>query len=269
MNTFTQLVQSPRYTVEHAALLLAKEIAYDDLNIAQWLHHLDTLSQAVETRPTDTPSDLLRRLNTFLFEQEGFRGNEEAYYDPRNSFLNEVLARGVGIPITLSVVYMALARRLGLAVYGVGLPGHFIVGCQTDGDPLYLDPFNGGLFLDESECAELAREFLPAGMVFSRAFLLPQSNTMILRRMLNNLQQIYLKNGDAEALLRVLLLLLTLSPQDANLYRDAGIVATHQKKWGMAVRHLRHYLLLRPQAADAETMRTLLANAVESLSKLN
>ena len=271
MHEFTKLIQTQEYQLERAALLLAKEVAYADLDIDANLHQLDELSQAVELRfsPEDTTRDMLRHVSQLLFEEEGFHGNTNDYYDPRNSFLNDVLHRYTGIPITLSILYIAVARRVGLPVYGVGLPGHFIVGCRAEEGHIYLDPFHDGLILTEEECRQIALEHLPDGMTFTQTFLAPQSNRMILTRVLNNLRQIYLATSETLPLLSVLTLQHLLAPKEPTLHRDIGVLHTHLEHWGQAVRFLRRYIYERPKADDIDTIREVLNAAIEKLSQLN
>jgi regulator of sirC expression with transglutaminase-like and TPR domain len=272
LHEFSELIQTQEYQLERAALLLAKEVAYADLDIDANLHQLDELSQSIvlRLRPEDSTRDMLRRISSFLFEEEGFHGNTNDYYDPRNSFLNDVLWRYTGIPITLSILYIAVARRVGLAAYGVGLPGHFIVGCADDDDThIYLDPFHDGLILTEDECRQIALEHLPEGMTFTKTFLAPQSNRMILTRVLNNLRQIYLATSEIPTLLNVLTLQHSLAPKEPNLYRDIGVLHTHLENWGKAAYFLRRYVYKRPKADDIDTIREVLNTAIEKLSQLN
>lgn len=273
MRDFSELIQKEEYLLERAALLLAKEVAYVDLDVESSLRQLDDLSRSVELcfQPDDSTRDMLRRISHFLFEEEGFHGNTSDYYDPRNSFLNDVLRRYTGIPITLSILYIAVARRVGLPVYGVGLPGHFIVGCQAEdtAEHIYLDPFHDGLILSEEECRQIAIDHLPDGMAYTQTFLAPQSNRMILTRVLNNLRQIYLANNETIALLRVLTLQHSMTPDEPSLHRDIGVLHTHLENWGQAVHFLRQYLYERPQADDIDTIREVFNTAIEKLSQLN
>jgi regulator of sirC expression with transglutaminase-like and TPR domain len=212
---------------------------------------------------------MLRHVSRFLFEEEGYHGNTADYYDARNSFLNDVLQRYPGIPITLSILYIAVARRAGLPVYGVGLPGHFIVGCRAEDEPIYLDPFHDGMILTEDECRQIVLDHLPDGMTYTQTFLAPQSNRMILTRVLNNLRQIYLANSETLPLLRVLTLQHLLAPNEPTLHRDIGVLHTHLEHWGQAVNFLRRYLYERPKADDIDTIREVLNAAIEKLSQLN
>jgi len=136
--------------------------------------------------------DEIKILRRFLFSHQGFQGNREHYYDPDNSFLHKVLERRTGIPISLSVVYLLLAQRVDVEAYGIGLPGHFIVGHQLPGRAMYVDPFGGGRLLTRQDCVEIAQR---RGLTFRDAFLAPTSNAQILARMIVNLVNVYTEQG--------------------------------------------------------------------------
>ncbi len=269
--TFHNLVAHVGYPLEHAALLMAKEIAYPHLDVRLYTHRLDEISNVVQARvhPKDKPLDIIKRLNQYLFEEQGFQGNTQNYYDPRNSFLNDVINRHTGIPISLSVLYMALAKRLGVSFFGVGLPGHFIIGSPIDGFTVYVDPFHEGLILSEEECLRIASHYMPHERGVSKDVLYPQSHRQVLMRMLNNLRQIYLSQADTEHLLPVLCLQAALMPENVELQRDIGALAVQQGQWGRAVRMLRGYYYNHPHAEDIDNVSALLDKALTELSRLN
>ncbi len=271
MASFRESLQESPLRLDYATLLIAKEVAFSHLNVEKNLQLLDDFARTIELRlrPTDTRHDELRRISEFLFDEMGFHGNSDNYYAPHNSFLNKVLELRMGIPITLSIVYIAVGKRLGLPLYGVGLPGHFIVGCSSPNAPIYLDPFHDGLLLDANECKQLAMNHLPEGMAFSARFLDPQPPNLILMRILNNLRHIYITQHDLPQLLSVLRLQKTLNPRNPELNRDIGVLCTHLEHWGEAVRELRYYVYARPQGSDIEKIRAMLHEAVGNMSKLN
>ena len=158
-----QIVSRPEeeMNLAEAALLIAQE-EYPHLDIGAYLLLLDDLSEKVRARlsPNASPEKIIATMNYFLFEEKGFAGNEEQYYDPRNSFLNEVLDRKLGIPITLSVVYMEVGRRLGLPLEGVSFPGHFLVKLELERNVVMLDPFSGGIVLSEQDLTNRLHQFL-------------------------------------------------------------------------------------------------------------
>lgn len=188
---FAELVQRPDEAIplDQAALLVAAH-AYPDLDLAAELARLDGL--AAGCRPTSV--DGLRR---HLFGEIGLAGNTRRYGDPRNSFLNDVVTRRLGIPISLSVVTIEVGRRLGLTLSGVGMPGHFLV--RSDGDGRLIDAFNGGRILDPADCARLYRALHGVRATFEPHLLAPVGNRAILVRLLANLRQVFLAAGDARS----------------------------------------------------------------------
>jgi len=227
---------------------------YPDLSPETYVRRLDAMASAVRER---LGSDLTARpaigeVNRQLYEIEGFRGNEREYYDPRNSYLNEVLDRKLGIPITLSVVYMEVARRVPLPVLGVGLPGHFIVKALTSSGEILLDPFHGGAELTEEDCqARLDRVY--GGLVrLDRRMLLPVTKRQILVRILSNLKTIYLNESEFDRALEVVGDCLVLEPSSLQDLRDRGLLYYRQNRFAEALADLRKYLMLAHDAEDRE-----------------
>ncbi len=156
----------------------------------------------------------------FLFEEEGFRGNGEEYYDPRNSFLNDVLARRLGIPITLSVITIEVARRVGLAVEGVGLPAHFVVAAAVDGDEVVVDPFGGGRVIDRKDAEAIVARALGRSVKLTDAHFGKTPRTEIVTRMLNSLKAIYAQRREWGKALGVIDRLLVIEDGNAALKRE-------------------------------------------------
>ena len=191
---FAELVQGPEddLPLDEAALLIAAH-AYPDLDIDFEMELLDGLAE----RCTDRTLDGWRR---YLFVEQGFTGNVDDYYDPDNSFLNKVLERRTGLPITLCVLGMAVGHRLGLRLAGVGLPGHFLLRHDGDGPPVFVDPFAGGRVLDREACIERFKAVNGLNAPFVESYLDPVGPRAILGRMLANLRAIYAARGDLEDL---------------------------------------------------------------------
>jgi regulator of sirC expression with transglutaminase-like and TPR domain len=197
----------------------------------------------------------LQALSRYLFEEHGFRGNRDDYYDPKNSFLEEVLDRKLGIPITLSLVYIEVGRRVGLPLVGIGFPGHFLVRYEDVSEEIYIDPFNGGRLLTRSDLEPLLEEMYHGQLALDPAFLQPVTERQFLTRMLYNLKAIYMRAEDFDKLLQVLDLILLLNPESAVDIRDRGLVLYEKGSFVRARSDLEDYLRLDPDAGDAEVIK--------------
>ena len=238
-----------------AALLIAR-IEYPRLDPEPYLAMLDSMGEAarcaIERHSEDTgdttPASCVQALNTYLFEDLGFVGNRKQYEDPRNSCLNEVLERRTGIPITISVVYMEVARRAGLPVDGVNFPGHFLVRC-CEGKPrvgagLIIDPFHGGTLLTEHECRLLLQRHVGDELAFSKSLLASATRSQVVSRMLLNLKRLYVHMRSFPQAREVTEMLLALTPSALNELRDRGLLAYHLNDFTAALRDLQAYLKL-------------------------
>ena len=190
-----------------------------------------------------------------LFKQEGFKGNDEDYYDPENSFLNRVMARKTGIPITLSVLYMEVARRAGLEAGGVGFPGHFLVKTVCDGQEVFVDPFHGGRVLSPAELQGLLDRVYGGRLDVRPEFLSVVSHGQIVQRMLNNIKLIYANRKDWKRCLRVVEHLVILNPEDADQVRDRGLLRLRLDDGAGALADLERYLELAPDSDGAPAVR--------------
>lgn len=200
-----------------AASLLIAEAEYPGLDVAAYLAMIDDMAEAVRARMTSGVDAVWHALNHYLFDELGFRGNDDDYYDPKNSFLNEVIDRRVGIPITMSLIYLEVGRRLGMELDGIAFPGHFLVQHRrADGDRL-LDPYHKGVVLDTGELEERLRRALGEEAELTAEHLQVASKRQILTRMLNNLRGIYQRCGDVDRELGVLERLAILNPQDGRI----------------------------------------------------
>ncbi len=211
---FGHLTANPSFPLDEVALLIAAH-AYPGLDVHTELLRLDDLADAC---PEPTLDGVLRE----LFGRLGFRGNRTDYYDPRNSLLNDVLDRRLGIPISLAVLTIEVARRLGVPLFGVGLPGHFLVGDRVS-DEVFVDVFAGGVVLDATGCQRLFAS-VAGRRAFDPRFLEPSSPLDIIRRMLRNLRSVYRSNGDYQSLSWVLDLTCRLPDADAASHADLGAV---------------------------------------------
>jgi regulator of sirC expression with transglutaminase-like and TPR domain len=252
--------------VAYAALLFAREV-YPDLDIGSYLGYLDEMAGAVRPRLGYYHPAIV--LKDFLFDEMGFHGNNYDYFDPRNSYLNEVLDRRIGIPISLSVIFLELARRLSLPVVGIGLPGHFVVRYDGDEEPLYLDPFNGGVPMSVQDCRQRIDDISDGRLPFRSSFLSPVGPRQILTRMLRNLKGIYVARTDFASAIPIVEKLILLNPTAAEETRDLGMLhyyAGHKLK---AIGCLERYLELVPNAEDLETVQHNLGVFIQKVARWN
>ena len=259
---FAALVRQPQgdFRLAEGALLIAQE-AYPNLDIAAYLHRLDTMAAEVKHQlglELD-PRRIVATLNAYLFDTQGFYGNQEDYYDPRNSFLNDVLERKTGIPITLSVLYLELGRQVGLPIVGVGLPGHFIVQYAAQPGQFWIDPFHRGRVLTREDCMARLQDIYGQTLDWHDTYLQPVSDHDILRRMLHNLKAIYLRQSDYGRALRVVEQLLLLTPEMPIEVRDRGLLYSQLGHLEAALDDLQHYLQLAPDAPDAVVITQYIA----------
>ncbi len=256
---FVSLLQRDPAPLDEAALAIAEE-EYPRLEAEEYLVRLDALAQRVRKKaPTGGSATSLHALRKVLFEEEGYRGNEAEYDDPRNSFLNEVLDRRLGLPITLCVLYMEVARRIGLPLQGVGYPGHFLAKyVSTGGAEVFVDAFNGGEMLSADECVARYRA-RTGGRELDRRHLAGVAPRQILARMLHNLKRIYLERRDDVRAYWVLDRILVLAPGQLEALRDRGLVSARLGVAAPAERDLEAYLARAGSAADGAEVRRVLA----------
>ena len=254
---FAGLLARPAVPLAEAALAIAEE-EYPALAVGDYLARLDVLGAAVGRKvgARRDPASTLRALREVLGEEERFRGNADAYYDPRNSFLNEVLERRLGIPITLGVLYIEVAARAGLRLDGVGFPGHFLVKYAGGAREVFVDPFHGGEILSADDCLARFRERAP-GLTLEARHLAAVGPRQILGRMLHNLKKIYVEAGDDVRALWVVDRLLILAPDDLAERRDRGLVEARLGGSTAALADLEAYLAATPDAPDAVEVRAL------------
>ena len=253
-----------------AALYIAGQ-EFPDLDVDQYLGMLDLLGQEAD-RYIGQSDDLQTRidlLSEFLFVDSGFHGNQDDYYDPNNSYLNQVLDRRTGIPITLSLVYMEVARRLGIVFEGIGLPGHFIMRTGPPEQELYVDAFNGGQRLSIADCQRLIENMFEGRMQFREEHLLPYSKKVFLERMLTNLKRSYHRMGDYRRSLSAADMITMIDPDSgSNLKERAGLYHA-LGLYRLAIRDLESYLSANPRAEDADSVRENIRRIWSSISKLN
>ena len=240
---------------------------------------LERLASRLRRRLAQTAGaeDKLIALNRFLFDDLGYRGNAADYYDPRNSYLNEVMDRRTGIPITLSILYMEVGRRIGLPLEGVSFPGHFLVRLRLRAEMLVLDAFEGGAARSAQELRERLARVVPAGAIGGLAvselpleqFLEPAGHRQIVARVLRNLKGIYLETDRPERLLEVLNRLVVAAPEASSELRDRGYAYERLECWCPALQDLSAYVAREPDAPDRDAVRAQLVQLKELCARLN
>jgi len=267
-----------RFDLAEACLMIAED-AYPGLDIERYLGDIERMGVRLRARLPES-ADAEQRviaLNQFLFDDLGYAANAGDYYDPRNSYLNEVLERRTGIPITLAVIYMEVGRRIGLPLEGVSFPGHFLVRLKLRGGTLVLDPFSGGEPKSEDELRELLRRVV-AGTGRSRdaanelplgQFLEPAGRRQIVARVLRNLKGIHRQSQDQQALLEVMNRLIVAAPEAHVELRDRGLLYQQLEAFRAALQDLAAYLEREPEAPDATDIRARVVELTALCARLN
>ncbi len=253
-----------------AALLYAKE-EYPDLDIEEYLTKIYLIAEEINknlSRGND-PNYLIGEINWYLFAVAGFRGNRDDYYDPKNSFLNDVLDRKKGIPIMLSVLYMEIANRLGLNLEGVGFPGHFIVKYSGTEGEILIDPFNEGRTLSQEDCQDILDRVYNGGVKFQRYMLQLSTKKQILVRMLNNLKNLYLGSKNYLKALNIVEMIVLIDPDSHTEVRDRGIIYYRLECFSQALSDLETYLRLSPNAPDNQIISDYASNLSDLIKRIN
>lgn len=278
VDEFVRAATSPGDNLPHCALLMAR-VAYPELDPTPFLHQLHqmgaTARDHLEIGLGGSPPRRmrLRIVTEFVYGQLGFVGNQEQYDDPRNSLLNDVLSRRMGIPITLALVFIDVARSAGLAVEGVNFPGHFLVRCLPDGDdqtdsvPLLVDPFHAGALLTDAECMRLLRTHLGVDATLDPGMLRTASKRDFLLRMLLNLKRAYVRLRSLAQAHAVTELLVALDPAALTELRDRGLLASQLHDYASALRDLETWLRLAPAREDDRDERQQVWDQVKDLRR--
>ena len=274
LHAFSQVALSPDPDLAVAALMIAR-VEYPELDAERYLAQLDVIGReafrrlSMAARPANTPLDVdadryakVVALNAYLFGELRFSGNETDYEDPRNSFLNEVIDRRTGIPITLSLLYMEVARRAGLPVEGINFPGHFLLRCpagreHTYAEDLIIDPFHGGALLSRDLLARQSgrRDEDEGPARFESRLLSRATKVQILSRMLGNLKRVYVHMQSFPQARDVADMLIAVDPSAIGELRDRGLLAYHLKDFPSALRDLQAYLKLIPSGTQDDEER--------------
>ena len=267
-----QIFGAPDHRIDlgRAALVIA-QLQHPGLDIQHYIDKLGLFASEASSRLQGRydPERVIEQLNHFLFVDLAFRGNEEDYYDPRNSFLSDVIDRRTGIPITLAVIYLEVSRRLGLPFYGVGLPGHFVLKYDDNRQAILIDPFHGGRILQFEQCRELiARRGDPASL--EPLDLRAVDNRYIIIRMLNNLRGIYLRTRQFREAVGILDMTVSLTPSSARDIKQRAWLHHELRQYGRACRDLEAYLSLgSPDDPEREGIQGWIREIYEKIASMN
>jgi regulator of sirC expression with transglutaminase-like and TPR domain len=275
LHRFTELtspeIPDERIDIFRAALAIA-QAEYPQMVPERYVARVHRLAERVPLRLTQTldPRATIDAINQVLFGECGLRGNREDYFDPRNSFLNQVLDRGLGIPITLAVVYQEVARRLGFPIVGVGMPGHFLLKHFDErGEELLIDVFDAGKILTQAGCQKRLDDIYGGEVTLEREHLVAVSNRQVLTRMLNNLRQIYIAGRNLRKAIRTLDFVLALHPRSAEDVKQRAVLLYSSNKQAAALHDFERYIQLVPDASDIAEIKNNVVSIRKTMALLN
>jgi regulator of sirC expression with transglutaminase-like and TPR domain len=264
-------IDDERIDLLRAALTVART-EYPNLDLESYVRQVDGLAERVSHRIRDVgdTAQTIYSLNTTLFQEEGLQGNRDDYYDPRNSFINDVLDRGLGIPITLALLYMEVARRIGFPLFGVGMPGHFLLKhYDIEGRQVLIDAFNGGNILSMKDCQRRLNEIYAGQVAFQPEFLMSVSRRQMLTRVLNNLKSIYMASRNFRKALPIVDLVLVIYPRSPEDVKQRALLRYSLGQMRGAAEDLEVYLKMSPDASDADEIRQTALSIRRTLATMN
>ncbi len=254
--------KNPQYTLVEKCLKLVQTLEFPDLNISQYIEKIKTFGEELKNSLSEVQNPVYKisMLNEFMFDNLGFHGDADDYYNPRNNFLNIVIDKRSGIPITLSIIYIELAKYIDLELKPVGFPGHFLVKYSEE---MILDPFNGGLLLDIDDLQDILDTTYGEGVEFIPDYLNEIDPTNILIRICRNLKNSYTQSFNYPMAMRCINMALGLEPNSPEDIRDMGIIQSRMLQKDAALQSLNKYLELLPEADDADYVLELIRNIKE------
>jgi regulator of sirC expression with transglutaminase-like and TPR domain len=264
-------IDEHQISLARAALTIART-EYPDLNPEKSMEQLDWYAARVEQMLPELPDpvQVIAAINYVLFIEEGFRGNDEDYYDPRNSFLNDVVDRKLGIPISLAIVYMEVANRIGFPLFGVGMPGHFLLKhYDVAGNETFIDPFHRGDILTRADCQTRLDEIYSGQIPLQPEFLHTVTRRQLLTRVLNNLRNIYVERRDFRRALVIVDLVLAIHPRSAEDMKQRATLRYASGQLRGAAEDFETYARMAPDASDADEMRQTALSLRRRLAMLN
>ncbi|MFY3741265.1 MAG: regulator of sirC expression with transglutaminase-like and TPR domain [Candidatus Nitrosomirales archaeon] len=266
---WNEYVRSKELVLDKTAFMMAKTLQYPSLNIDEQLRIIDSMAAELKSfiDHRERPTEIITAMNEYIFEKQAFAGNVQDYYDPRNSYLNDVLAHKTGIPITLSVLYIELARRIGFKLHGVGFPGHFLIKYAEKDLEIVLDPFSKGRILAYEDYQVLLDQLYNGQIKFEKSFLNTVTNEQILIRMLRNLKDAFVYSYDYDKALMTTDMVLSIDQNIAEEFRDRGMIFYYKQLYENALSDLTKYLENKPDANDADNILAIIRDIKAILSQ--
>jgi regulator of sirC expression with transglutaminase-like and TPR domain len=264
-------IEDERVDLLRAALTFAR-IEDPQLDIEHYVRRVDGLGKrvAIKIQDPDDPAQIITALNEVLFQEEMFRGNTVDYYSPRNSFLHLVLDRALGIPITLALVYMEVARRVSFQLFGVGMPGHFLLKhYDVDGRAILIDVFERGSIVTEEDCRQKLDSIYSGQLALQPEFLLPVTRRQMLTRMLNNLRSVYLSQRDFRRAVQIVDLILVIYPRSPEDVKQRAVLRYNLDDYRGALNDFDEYVKMSPDASDVEEIRQTALSLRRSMAMMN
>ena len=259
---FYQETQKPDEDIDlaRASLYIAQE-EYPQIDPEVYIQSLDGMAQELSKRlPASTyPLVIIQNINQYLYDDLGFNGNNSDYYDTQNSFLNKVIERRLGIPISLSLIYLEIARRINFPMVGVGMPGHFLIRPEIEEMEIFVDTFNHGEVIFTQDCQDRLNQIYQKNIIFKPEYLAAVTKKQFLARILDNLKIIYVHQQEIEKALGAVERKLLLFPDAHIELRDRGLLLFQLGYFPQAIRDLETYLEVEPNSEDVSTIRSLLS----------
>ena len=262
VSEWTAFSKNSNYNLIEKCLKLAQILEYHDLDISKYIKKINEIGNSLSLKINEikNPTYLISMLNEYLFDELGFRGAEEDYYDPGNSFLNVVFDKKTGIPITLSIIYAEVAKNIGLDLQIVGFPGHVIVKYKNE---IILDPFYRGRLLTIDNLEEILDRNFGDGFEFIPEYLNEATTEQLLTRLLRNLKNSYTQSYAYDKAMKCTDMILGMEPESPEEIRDKGILEERLLRYDKALPLLNKYLELQPEADDADFILELIKSVRE------
>ncbi len=259
-------VRNPNFNLVEKCLKFAQILEYPDLNIEKYIQKINQMGVTLResTNEVKNATYLISILNEFLFENLGFTGEIDDYYNPKNNFLNEVIDKKSGLPITLSILYVELAKFIGLDLRIIGFPSHVLVKYNEE---MVLDPFNDGRLMSIDDLQEILDRNFDGQLEFEPEFLDEINSEKILVRMARNLKQSYLQSYANEKALKCVNMTLAIEPESPEDIRDKGVLEEKSLNHETALKYLNHYLEINPNAEDVDFVLELIRNIKEEFNQ--